>query len=496
MFEWRFWMTPGVVPQPFLDNAYLAGWGRIPSITQNRIFDNEIVVRAEILTSGSFHVPMFHSPLGVIMESTESLLGRSEPYLLVRELARGSLGKFYRRLFDWQMLGFQQPPDLEDRVRQIAKRFASLIVQQPFSLEIEREYVVVLDELALLIVDENREIAEQSLSWKLRNDERLPVVLGIGMNNQRIESLHEFAAYAQLLRNSFHVVLPMLTWRELEPQPDHFAWERLENLLLPPSRFGFSVVFGPLLSFSPETFPEWVLPHLDKDGFFESRASRFVNTLTERYSYLAHSWILANRFVDQTIPAIPPKRSIALIRILAQQMRSRGISSPIIVGINQPWGEYALQRVPDWEQVQIAEALMGCRDIDTFLLEMDFGYGESLTLPRDPMCIGNMIDQWSFLGKRVYVSFSFPSAGNPVAAEVDFPSEFQWSEERQRLWTEMLLLTLLSKRSVRGIFWSCLQDPVTPYQSTSTVNYGLVNEHRVVKPAFTHFPTTKTHLLW
>jgi hypothetical protein len=495
MFEWHFRITPGIIPQPFLETAYFAGWGRVPRLTQTTVRKNELVVSTDFFSSGTIHVPMLHTPFGVIMESTESLLTRQEPYLLIRELARGSLGRFYRRLFDWQMVGFLQPTELADRVNQLAKRFAGAIIHDPRSTEIEQEFVQILDGLTLLIVDENREIAEQSLTWRTRNDERLPVVLGVGMNAQRIESLHEFGTYAALLQNSFHVVLPMLTWRELEPQPDQFDWEGLEKQLLAPFRFGFQVVLGPLLSFSADTLPEWLLPRLSDEGYFETRASRFVNTMVERYGYLAHSWILANRFVDQSLPGMAPERSLALIRLLAQQMRSRGIETPIIVGITQPWGEYALQRVPDWEQVQIAEALMSCRDIDTFLLEIDFGCGVYRTLPRDPMCIGNMIDQWSFLGKRVYVSFSIPSAGNPAAAESDFAPASQWSEERQRLWTEMCLLTLLSKRAVRGIFWSCLQDSVIPYDALTEFNYGLINAQRTLKPAFIPFPVARQNLL-
>lgn len=495
MFEWRFRITPGIIPQSFLETAYFAGWGRIPRLTQTTVQKNDLLINADSTSSGTVHVPMIHLPLGVVMESTESLLSRPEPYLLVKELARGSLGRFYRRLFDWQMLGFLQPSALEERVSLLAKRFSNVIVGNSFSQETEQEFVSLLDELAQLIVDENKEFSEQSLSWRTRNNERLPVTLGIGMNARHFESLYEFNTCAELLQDSFHVVLPMPAWRELEIQPGEFDWERLEKQLVMPVRFGFRVVFGPLISFNPDTFPEWLLPHLSEEGYFESRATRFVNTMAERYGYLVHSWILANRFIDQSLPEIPPDRSLALVRMLAQQMRSRGIEAPIMIGINQPWGEYALQRTPDWEQVQIAETLMGCREIDTFLIEMDIGCGDHFTLPRDPMSVGNMIDQWSFLGKKVYVSFSVPSAGTPVKTAQDIAPEFQWSEERQKVWTETLLWTLLGKRTVRGIFWSCLQDTSAPSQSLTECNYGLLNTQQTLKSAFKHFSAARKNLL-
>ncbi|MCL2709309.1 MAG: hypothetical protein FWE95_00375 [Planctomycetaceae bacterium] len=495
MFEWRFRITPGIIPQPLLESAYFAGWGRVPRSTETIVRNNELLIHTDSFSSGTIHVPMAHSPLGVVMESTESLLSQHEPYLLARELARGALGRFYRRLFDWQMTGFLQPQELDERIKGIAQRFGSAVVQDPFVSGVERECVAVLDDLAQLIVDENKEFAEQSLSWRTRHDERLQIVLGIGSNARHFETLHDFDPYAKLLQDSFHVVLYTPTWRELEPQPGQFDWERLEKHLMTPVRFGLQIVFGPLISFSLDAFPEWLLPNLAEEGFFETRATRFINTLAERYGYLAHSWILANKFVDQSLPELPPERSLGLIRILAQQLRSRGIETPVIVGINQPWGEYGLRQTPSWEQVQLAEALMGCRDIDTFMLEIDIGCGEHLTLPRDPMCVGNMLDQWSYLGKKMYVSLSVPSAGNPVATTSELAPELQWSEEKQRIWTETLLLTLLSKRMVRGIFWSCFQDPIVPCNLAAGFDYGLINTQQTLKPAFKHFAAIRANLL-
>ena len=495
MFKWRFRITPGMIPLPLLEQAFFAGWGRVPRLTETIVCEDELLIHTDSYSSGTVHVPMAHSPLGVVIESTESLLSQHEPYLLVRELARGALGRYYRRLFDWQMTGFIQPQELDERINGIAKRFSSAVVQAPSVPEVEKEFASILDDIALLIVDENKEYAEQSISWRTRNDERLLITLGIGTNSRRFESMHDFDTYAKLLQDSFHVVLHTPTWRELEPQPGCFDWEQLEKHLTTPFRFGFQVVFGPLISFSVDTFPDWLLPKLSEEGYFESRATRFVNTIAERYGHLAHSWILANRFVDQTLPDIPPERSLGLIRILAQQLRSRGIETPVIVGINQPWGEYALQQTPNWEQVQIAEALIGCRDIDTFMLEIDIGSGEYLTLPRDPMCIGNMLDQWSFLGKQIYVSLSVPSAGAPVATTSELAPEMQWSEEKQRIWTETLLLTLLSKRMVRGIFWSCLQDPIVPGKFAAGFDYGLVNAQQELKSACKHFAAIRKNLL-
>jgi len=88
-----------------------------------------------------------------------------------------------------------------------------------------------------------------------------------------------------------------------------------------------------------------------------------------------------------------------------------------------------------------------------------------------------------------------PSTGKPIATTLELAPEILWSEERQRLWTETLLLTLLGKRTVRGIFWSCLQDPTIPSHSQTEFDYGLVNAQQTLKSAFTHFAAARKNLL-
>jgi hypothetical protein len=269
------------------------------------------------------------------------------------------------------------------------------------------------------------------------------------------------------------------------------------------ARFGFDIIMGPLLCFDKSAFPIWLIPHLHEEGTFETHATRFVNAITERYGAMIQSWILASRFNSYDIPEISQTRAITLIRNLAQQMRHRGIETPILVGIDQPWGEYALTHVPEYDQIQIAESLMNCREIDSFLIEINFGFNNRSTLPRDPMAVSAMIDQWSFLGKNVYVTLSIPSASGADTAEIDqaIPLEYQWSEGLQQCWTEMMLKTILAKRTVHGIFWTLLQDTNENLEDTKSLDMdlvpftGLIDSQRVLKLAFKHFVLLRKTIL-
>jgi hypothetical protein len=503
MNELRFHISPGVIPEPLLKKSYFATWGRVPRPTEIVLNGNEMTVCTSVKGSGTVHVPWLHTQIGLSMESTESLINLERPYSLVKELARGSLGRLLRKQFDWQMLGFRLPQELKTQIITAARRFSQAAVANETNPNIEQDLILLLEEFEQITLECTLLFTEQSLSWRIRIDEKLPVLLGIGLNNHPIESLYEFDLYAQFLQEAFHAVIPMPPWRILEPEPGRFCWEQLEKRISNSVRFGFDVIMGPLLCFDISAFPIWLTPHLHEEGTFESHATRFVNAITERYGSTVQAWILASRFNSYIIPEISQSRTITLVRTLAQQMRARGIETPILIGIDQPWGEYALTHIPEYDQVQIAESLMSCHEIDSFLMEINFGFNNRSTLPRDPMAVSNMIDQWSYLGKKVYVAISVPSASSSDMTDIDesIPTEYQWSEGLQQCWTELLLKTILGKRMVHGIFWTLLQDTNENSEDTKSLDMdlvpftGLIDSQRVLKLAFKHFVLLRQSIL-
>jgi hypothetical protein len=48
---------------------------------------------------------------------------------------------------------------------------------------------------------------------------------------------------------------------------------------------------------------------------------------------------------------------------------------------------------------------------------------------------------------------------------------------------------------VKGIFWSCLQDPIVPSNFAAGFDYGLINAQQALKPAFKHFAALRKNLL-
>ena len=491
---YRFRLTPNTVPTPLLRKSFFAAWGRVPQPAKITIAENELLVQPYGKGSGTLHVFWPHRLLGVTVESTDSLLPREQPYLLAKELGRGALGRLMKRLFDWQVLGFLPSAELARSVREVARRFSKTATANETEPDIEKEFVDILERLGDVALEASRRFADQSLNWRMRTDEKIPVSFGVGIDSPPIDTPYEFDLYAGFLHEAFHQVLPMPSWRELEPEPGAFQWDKLDEYLVNPIRFGFRVVLGPLVDFDRSSLPTWLLQGMRGSGLFEERAGKFVDAVTEKYDYLADSWILASKVNSHNIPDLSIARGLDLVQGLAQRMRSRSIARSILVGVNQPWGEYGLNRTSDLETPQVAERLLMLPEVDSILLELNISLQANATFPRDPLSVASMIDNWSFPGKKIFVAFSLPSASDADPLDAELAEEFQWSEGLQQFWTETLLTTLIAKRSVHGVFWTTLRDAAPEswedtkgLESSMSAFRGLIDDQRVLKLAFKQF---------
>jgi hypothetical protein len=401
-----------------------------------------------------------------------------------------------KRLFEWEITGFVVPDEIRQSLSSVSRMYSKAVVLDPNTPEVEQIFMDTIETLNSIETVVSRRYTEQAITNRTRIEEKLPVFFGVGTQKIHCDTPYEYGLYSSFLREAFQTVMPMPSWSELEPEQGQYQWELLEKKITNISRFDFNIVMGPIISFDTAAFPSWLNSRIGEDGFLETNASKFANALIERFGEQAECWILADRFNSYHIKEIPLARAVTLVHILSQQLRSRGLQKPLLIGLDRLWGEYAVQNVPEYEQVQIAEALMTCREIDSFLLELNFGLDDNSTLPRDLMSISNMLDQWSFLGKKVYVMISVPGSGNSEASQAGF----QWTDELQRSWTESLIALLIGKRAVRGIFWSVLQGESEQRGSEQdsaepVLRSGLINSSRALKPAFHQFAEISDTLL-
>lgn len=478
MPELRFRYPVECCQKTLLRRAFFATWGRVPSRSRVVIDDGILSVSSEIRGTGTVHVPFPHSRLGVVLQSTDTLAERERPYNLLKELARGSLGRILRRSFEWQMFGFRPSPRLKSSISKAIREFSILATMDEDSSEINLLALGTIDKLNGIIMQLGEQYVEQSLTARTRLATKLPIILGVDMNEHPApESVPRFKPYATALKDVFHTINVTPSWREIETEPGEFNWERLERRLSVTRQYGFRGVLGPIIQFERNAIPSWVLDSLDTGEDISSHAVHYARFLAERFGNDVETWVLASNLNSQSILSCPVLRAIQAVREIAETMRDCGINRPLLIGIEQPWGDYHIGSEQNIPIVGIAESFVNCKEIDGILLEINLGLSRNCTLPRDPIMLGSLIDQWSHLGKKIYVSLSIPSelGSNPSITDEYIGLSFEWTRKIQQEWIHRYLPMLISKRSVYGIIWNQLEDDI-----------GTMDEHGVVQrhPSF------------
>lgn len=487
--------------------AFFASWGRIPRLTQVDFHGDLLTLHPDMRGTGTMHLPVYHEKFGLVLCSTETLRQREKPYHLLKELCRGELGRLTRNLFEWKLYGFVPSQALHDMLRKSKHRFGILATGDESSESIDaesEELLYVLSDLSRIITEQ---YVDQIITMRRSRNRKIPVVLGVFANNGvLLESKFQDPSIRSGVQEAFRLAATTPSWRETEPYPGQFRWELVEKRLKIVEGLGMQNMIGPILSFDPGTLPFWVNDLIDDRESFESAALNYTLNFARRFRNRSKYWILSSRFFSCPDCGFSIGRGVSLICDLAHDLKREIGSASLIVGIDQPWGDY--YRVNDCALpfVAIAETLASVESVDGFLLELNLGLGERNTLPRVPQQLGRMIDIWTTAEKQLFLSLSIPSETIfDQPRKEGFPHfTFQWTPETQMEWAVQTFLLCLTKRNVQGIFWNQLMDPdmnspaesSAPYgQFPSFTSAGLIDAKGVPKPALYRLAALRKNLL-
>ncbi len=479
----RFRYPKDLLSQPLLHRTFFAGWGRIPAPTRIEVNGELLAVSSEMTGSGTVHFPWPNRRLGLTFLMTETLCERERPYHLVKELARGQLGRTIRRFVELVYYGFKPTDKLRRTLRLEVARFAVLATTDDADPEMHRLARESLDRLVQLSLTLNELFLEQSLTFRKQHTPLFPIHMGVNVDiPSDLEFTDGFSAYTDRLKDLFHLVNVTPTWRELEPEPDVFRWELFDQRIEQLHENGFFAIGGPILQFDFRSVPNWALSQLGEGDHFERFALKYVDTFLEHFAEKIDLWVLADKLNSNQLEGCSVQRLIELTKKVAHVFGNHGLKRPGVVAIDQPWGDYLLHQDTQFAPFHIAEEMAAVPELDGILLDVNIGLSSKCSYPRDPMAFSAMIDQWSFFGKPLYFSLGIPSE---LGTNPDFPDEyvgisFDWSRKTQQEWVHRCIPILFSKRSVAGILWNQLEDS----EFSEFANFGLLDVFGRLKPAY------------
>jgi len=450
------------VPDVALERAYLAGMEWIPWRGRNRWVDRdttrEFILERSEGESGNLYISWQVDGFGELTLATASLMERDGQYHLDLELARGVVNRLRNQVADWEAAGLRLPPEFLQRVAETSAALIEAVIgQADDELRVDRSTKAIKsaleagDELAKLYT-------KQAFTARHEQVAQLPTMLGavLGRDTPR-------DAVAAAYLDAANSAAVEIRWRDLEPSAGKFAWDALDEQLDWCQQNNLRVIAGPLLQIDSRHLPDWLALWQDDFEQLQSYTRQFIQAAVDHCKGRVQVWNCAARMNVRGSLELTEEQTLRLIVAAIEEVRRTDRSSPAIISVDRPWAEYLAADDTDLSPLHFADSLVRADlGIAGIGLELNLGYWNGGTLPRDVLSISQQIDRWSVLGLPLVIYVTLPSG----CEAVDPASKFQpmpgfaggSTPATQRELAEQLLPLLLAKPFVQGVFWNQLTD--------------------------------------
>jgi hypothetical protein len=393
---------------------------------------------------------------GRVLLPTTCLPERDRPYVLNVELARAKLMQITNRREDWSFF------DGLEGMEEISKESQELFIKAIQSLR-EPAAAARLADAAL----RNATVYSEKLAVRqgksVFDRRRRSHGLGRGCLGCRLDPNQ--VAKSQYLDRALEyftaVTLP-INWARVEPRQGHFDFSLTDNCMMALNRRKVAISAGPLLHFTEEHLPDWLLR--SGVGFEKMRelAYQFVSKVVARYAQVVHRWYVISGLNAFNQFNFNFEQILEMTRAANMAVRAAGSRAIRIVEVSSPWGEYYAttpNSIPPF--VYMDMVVQSGTSFDAFGLQMRFGKDETGMHLRDMMQISSLLDQFAPIAKPLYVTdVEVPSENgkgkfNPETAGV---WHRKWDQTRQSQWLERFYKIALSKPYVEAVNYGSLAD--------------------------------------
>lgn len=425
---------------------------------------------------------------GELTLQTCHLPERDEPYIFHLELARHRLMILYNRLEDWAMFDLGPDHPVARKAEAARKQFIEALCTMT-------EDPAKADQIAksalISAIEGSEELAvahADLLLTRRRSTGGLPrYFMGAGVPadqaNERIRSA---------LQSNFDFVYLPVSWRQLAPQEGDYRWAMLDNWIEWASRSRLPVVCGPVISFDPQSLPDWLFIWEHDYNTVRDVIYEHVETLISRYRNSVAAWNLVSGLHINNHFTFTFEQLIDLTRMCVMLSKKIQPLARALVEIRQPFGEYFAVNARSIPPKMFAELLIqSAVGFDAIVVRMLMGQSLPGQYTRDLMQVSNLLDDFGQLGKSLHIvvgapsepvtpeMIAVPNTAGPVDANCGFWRK-PWSPPVQAKWLEAVYGIALSKPMVESVIW---QD-FTDHSSIELPLSGLITEDMQVKQAF------------
>ena len=393
---------------------------------------------------------------GKVLLQTTCLPEREQPYNLNVEIARAKLMQIINKREDWSF--FDQLAGLTDTSKEAPELFIQAvqnISNAPLASELAdkslEKAIVFSEKLAV-------EQAESLFDVRGKNH-----AFGRGCLGCRIDFEHiSNPEYVEKLFKLFGFVMVPVNWAQIESQKGTYDFSTIDACVNVLGRKRVAIGAGPLLCFSKEYIPKWLLKSGAEFEKIRENAYKFVSMIVARYSGHIRAWRVISGLNAFNHFGFGFEQVLEMTRAANMAAKAANERALKIVEISNPWGEYYATRpntIPPLVYVDMV--VQSGINFDAFGLQLRFGKNRAGMHIRDMMQISSVLDYFAPIAKPLYITdVEVPSqnGGGLQEAEVAGIWHGQWDQSRQREWIEQFYKIALSKPFVDAVTYSSLTD--------------------------------------
>jgi GH35 family endo-1,4-beta-xylanase len=393
---------------------------------------------------------------GKVLLPTTCLPERERPYNLNIEIARAKLMQIINKREEWSFFdGVDGPGDTSKQARDLFIRAIQNISDAPLASKLADESL----EKAIVFSEELAEKQTESL-FATRSKSR---GFGRGCLGCKVEpSQVSNPAYAGKLLEMFGFVTIPLSWKETEMEEGVYDFSKVDGCVEALVKKKLSMGAGPLLCFSGEYLPGWLLDGKADFAKVRDSAYKFVLKAVSRYSSHIRTWRVISGLNAFNHFGFNFEQILEITRAANMAVKAANERAVKIVEISNPWGEY-YATVPNTVPpiVYVDMIVQGGINFDAFGLQMRFGKNQEGMYLRDMMHISAILDYFGHIGKPLHITeveITGEDGAGPSEKQYGAAHYQKWDQAWQEQWIERFYKIAFSKPFVESVTYSNLAD--------------------------------------
>jgi GH35 family endo-1,4-beta-xylanase len=270
----------------------------------------------------------------------------------------------------------------------------------------------------------------------------------------------------------------------MELRKGQYDFSRIDTCIDVLAKKKLALSAGPLLCFSEEYLPKWLLK--SGAGFEKVReaAYQFVSNIVGRYAGVIRAWYAVSGLNALNHFGFGFEQILEMTRAANMAVKQASDRAFKIIEVCNPWGEYYTttpNSIPPL--VYMDMVVQSGINFDAFGLQMRFGKNQSGMHIRDMMQISAVLDSFGPIAKPLYITdVEVPSqnGGGLQDGQVAGIWHEQWNQSQQGQWIEQFYKVALSKPFVNAVTYSNLIDR----QESTITHSGLLTGELEPKESF------------